>query len=122
MIKRWDIVLFAALLLVAGALALVFFHDDGSVLVVEHDGEVLARVQTAELLEVERLTFETENGVVTVCVSSDGAWIESSDCPNRQCVHSGKITQSGQSVICLPMRFSIYFTKEGNGEPDGITG
>ena len=39
-----------------------------------------------------------ENGYV--CVSD-------SDCPGRDCVHSGRIHQPGRSIVCLPNRVEI---------------
>ena len=122
MIKKWDVVLLAVLLLLAGILALVFFHGEGTELVVECDGKILMQIPVKEISGTERFTFETKNGSVTVGVSEKGAWIESSDCSNQQCVRSGMISGSGRSIVCLPLHFCIYFTGEGNGEPDGVTG
>lgn len=122
MIKKWDLILLAALLLIAGVLAFFLFRGEGAELVAECDGEVLMRVRMRDILEPRQFTFETENGIVTVGISQRGAWIESSNCPNQHCVRSGMISRSGQSVVCLPMHFCIYFTGEGIGEPDGITG
>ena len=34
----------------------------------------------------------------------------SSDCPTQDCVHTGTITRSGQSIVCLPARVSVVLT------------
>lgn len=45
-----------------------------------------------------RCLISIENGHVSV---SD------SDCPGRDCVHSGRIHQPGRSIVCLPNRVEI---------------
>ena len=44
-----------------------------------------------------------------------GLCVAASDCPTQDCVHTGTITRSGQSIVCLPARIIVRL--EG-GEPD----
>ena len=44
-----------------------------------------------------------------------GLRVAASDCPTQDCVHTGTITRSGQSIVCLPARIIVRL--EG-GEPD----
>ena len=42
--------------------------------------------------------------------------VAEADCPTQDCVHTGTITRSGQSIVCLPARIVIQLT---GGQPDG---
>ncbi len=44
--------------------------------------------------------------------------ITKSDCPGEDCVHSGWISESGRSIVCLPNRVEIRI--EGEGEVDFV--
>ena len=44
--------------------------------------------------------------------------ITESDCPGEDCVHSGWISRSGRSIVCLPNRVEIRI--EGETEVDFI--
>ena len=45
-----------------------------------------------------------------------------SDCPTQDCVHTGAITRSGQSIVCLPGRIVIQLEGGGDGGPDLVIG
>lgn len=40
-------------------------------------------------------------------VEDKAIWVLSSDCPTQSCVHQGKISRSGQSIICAYNQISI---------------
>ena len=42
-----------------------------------------------------------------------------SDCPTQECVHTGKITRSGQSIVCLPARIVVQL-EGGAAADDGV--
>lgn len=46
-----------------------------------------------------------------------GLRVALSDCPTQDCVHTGTITRSGQSIVCLPARIVIRL--EGGGAEPG---
>lgn len=47
----------------------------------------------------------------------DGLRVSESDCPNQDCVRGGVISQSGQSIVCLPARIVIEIQ---GGSGDGV--
>jgi hypothetical protein len=72
--------------------------------------------------------IEIESGGYTLEVTIlDGAvFVSKADCPDRFCISHGKITRSGQAIICLPARVLIEI-KGGdnnayNAEYDAIAG
>ena len=63
--------------------------------------------QNGELIETLSLnkptSFEITGKYTNVITGAGGAIaITDSDCPGEDCVHSGAISASGRSVVCLP--------------------
>ena len=52
------------------------------------------------------------NGVTLTVAAEDGNGlrVSSSDCPTQDCVRTGTISRSGQSIVCLPARIIIQLT------------
>lgn len=48
--------------------------------------------------DAEGFVFEVKSGKIAVC---------SSPCKNKICVHSGYISKTGQSIVCLPYALSV---------------
>ena len=55
-----------------------------------------------------------------ISVSDGRAYFADSDCPGRDCVHSGAISAPGRSIACLPNRVEIRIS--GQGEVDFVVG
>jgi len=54
----------------------------------------------------------TVNGV-TVVIGSGCVYVSDSDCRDKICVNTGKISRVGQSLVCLPAQVSVAVV--GNG-------
>ena len=54
-------------------------------------------------------------------VDSGGVCVTRSDCPGQDCVHTGRITRSGQSIVCLPEQVVIQLTG-GTSDADVVLG
>ncbi len=67
--------------------------------------------ENAEILVTNVYTNKIE-------IQDGKAAITESDCPGKDCVHSGWITGTGRSIVCLPNRVEIRI--EGNSEVDFI--
>lgn len=77
--------------------------EEGSMVVVYEDGKVIREIP---------LTEETEfvvEGLYTnkIAVRDGKAAVIESDCPGGDCMHSGWISESGRSIICLPNRVEV---------------
>ena len=111
---RVDLILIAALLLLAGVLYLVLQagRQEGGVAVVRVNG-----------VETERHSLSVNgtfplNGGSNILVIRDGqAWLSEANCPDLLCVKQGRIHYTGQVITCLPNRVTV--TVEG-GESNGI--
>lgn len=111
---------FLVILLVLTAIAgSVFFwirsgKNTADTVVVYQNGE---RVRE---LSLERDTELTVEGAYTnkVVIRDGEVFIEESNCPGNDCVHMGKIHESGRSIVCLPNRMEIRI--EGASEVDFV--
>ena len=54
-----------------------------------------------------------------VVIAGGEVWMESADCPDKLCVGQGRISRSGQTIICLPNRVMVTI-KGGKSEYDGV--
>ena len=94
------------LILVAGVLYPLLnpTGSEGSVAVIEIDGEEYTRVN---LSQDSVFTVTTPAGTNTVKVSNHEISVESADCPDKICVNHSAIHQSGEIIVCLPHKLVI---------------
>jgi hypothetical protein len=106
MIKTFDWLILAAVLILTGLLWLINpFRASGPA-----PGSAPMRAdislggehwRTVPLDGAEhRLLAETERGLNEIIVYPDGVAIVHADCPDQLCVHMGKITRAGEIIVC----------------------
>lgn len=97
------------LLLGAAAVYLVLsLAPQGTVAVVESNGQVVLEQELARLEEPETRVIAGEDGVkVTIQLDREGAAVIASTCPDQVCVQTGKLTRTGEAAICLPARVTL---------------
>ena len=103
----WDapVALTVAVLAVACAWTVWGGQDESGALtaVVSVDG-----VETERLaLEEAERTIQAGGYTLRLRLTETEVWVESSDCPTQDCVHTGHISRSGQSIVCLPARVIV---------------
>ena len=117
----WDILVVLAVVALAAASALTVWpgRDSGSLTaVVTADGEELDRFAPADLAAGPR-TYTHNGYTLTVTAEDGGLHVSEADCPTQDCVHTGTISRSGQSIVCLPARIIIKLTG-GQADPGGV--
>ena len=117
----WDILVVLAVVALAAASALTVWpgRDSGSLTaVVTADGEELDRFAPADLAAGPR-TYTHNGYTLTVTAEDGGLRVSEADCPTQDCVHTGAISRSGQSIVCLPARIIIQLTG-GQADPGGV--
>ena len=102
-LKKRDLILVAAVLLIAGLLLLwnrFYYSSPAAYLIISVDGET---VETLDLTEDQEITINSgENGHNHIIIKDGEAWVEEATCPNQDCVRQGKISMDGQQLVCLP--------------------
>lgn len=111
-VKKADLILISALLLVIGALLLALYaggRNAGAVAVVEMNGEVVDRLPLDT--DTEKTYVCEGGGYNTVLVKNGRVSVSAADCPDALCVRHRAVRKTGETVICLPHRLTV--TVEG---------
>lgn len=123
LIRKNDIILLGGLLFVLAVITLIVFltRQAGAEVVVSVDGQEVA----AFSLDVDT-TYEIESaggGRNLLVIEGGQAYLSDASCPDLLCVHMGKISRAGQSIICLPNKVTVEIRgKEKSEEYDTIVG
>ena len=122
--NRYDAVVAVIVALLAVSVALWFYlpKTDGSDLTVVIS--VAGQETRREKLSGFAGTVVSHEGY-TLTVSTDGesVWVSDSDCSTQDCVHTGHIRRSGQSIVCLPAQVVIHLEGAASTDaPDVIVG
>ena len=102
-----SLIVFTAILTVVLAL----LSPEGDTVIVEVDGEEVARYALSESGEYpigEGNLLAIENGY---------AYMKEADCKTLDCVHTGKISRGNQSIICRQNKVTVRIASSGEG-PD----
>ena len=116
----WDaLVALTVAVLAVVCVATMWFDstDDGLQAVIVADSTEVERIALDTLKEPTERLVEANGYQLHLLLSPDGIVMTESDCPTQDCVHTGTIRRSGQSIVCLPAR--VVVTLEGAVTDDG---
>ena len=132
----WDALIVLLVVILAAGSALAVWGDGAEAapetVVVTIDGREADRFPLEELLEAPRTysgggyTLELAYGLRRLedtpldhvpPAGEAGVRVAWADCPTQDCVRTGLITRSGQSIVCLPARIIVRL--EGGTADDG---
>ena len=116
----WDaLVAVAVAVLAAVCLSVTWLGstDAGLQAVITVDGEEVERIALEHLSAPVEKLVEANGCHLHLTLDAQGAVMSQSDCPTQDCVRTGTIRRSGQSIVCLPAR--VIVTLEGGAESDG---
>ena len=106
-----DLVLILSLLFVGILVFLIIelTKTEGSTVSVTVNGESVAEYSLSEDGEYPI------NGGTNILIISDGkAYLKEANCPDKLCVNQGKISMSGERIVCLPNKVMIEILGEGD--------
>ena len=116
--KKQDFILIFALLAVAVVAFFVInnvISKDGAKVQVLVDGEIFYEYNLDENGEY---LIKTDMGENTLVIEDGNAYVSDANCPDKLCVNQGKISKSGQSVICLPHKLVVTIVDEEGETPE----
>ena len=119
-IRLGDTVVILAVLIAAGVLFAFSFlpKEAGAYLSVSSDaGEV-----RYSLAENRTVTLMSGGHTLCIVIENQHAYVSSSDCPDKTCLHQGKISSVGETVICVPSGVVLRILGEGSHENDIVAG
>lgn len=102
--KKTDIIIIIAILAISAAVWVIYhflFADQGVKAEIYYDSELVKTVDLKE--EIEKTFSIPQDEKVLFHLYEDGtiAFIES-DCPDKVCIHAGRLGTAGQFAACLP--------------------
>jgi hypothetical protein len=74
---------------------------------IKQDGKVIRTIDLDKIDTAEEIKITYNDGYNIIRVENGRIKIIDADCPDKLCVKTGWITESGQSVICLPHKLII---------------
>jgi len=87
---------------------------------ITHRGALVQTIRLTGLTETKTVAIDGDYHL-EIQVDSGGVCVVHSDCPGQDCVHTGRITRSGQSIVCLPEQVVIQLTG-GTSDADVVLG
>ena len=87
---------------------------------ITHRGALIQTIRLTGLTETKTVAIDGDYHL-EIQVDSGGVCVTRSDCPGQDCVHTGRITRSGQSIVCLPEQVVIQLTG-GTSDADVVLG
>ncbi len=112
--QKKDILLLTVLLIIALLVFLFTARDSGDTAEIWIGGKLYGSYPLNTPFEVM-----LDNGAA---IKGDGksAWFEHSDCPDKVCIETGKLSVSGQWAACLPNETVLKILKD-NGDVDTVS-
>lgn len=81
--------------------------------VIKVEGEVVKTIPLSSVDKEYSIEIDGELPVV-VHLTSSSVKVETASCPDKLCEHTGEITRSGQSIVCLPSKVSVTLESDIN--------
>ena len=106
--KKKDILFLAvvaALIAAAFGIFQVVLPSQGREIVIEEGNEL---VGVFPLEEDRVIEVQGPLGISTVVIENGEAYMLDSPCPNKVCIAMGRISEPGDSIICIPNRVYIH--------------
>ncbi len=125
--KKNDVILIISLIIIAAILMVainLFVKKDGAYAVITMDGKELASLALNKdseytITEDMELGNGSDASINVIAVESGKVYMKSADCPDRICVNTGKISKTGETIVCLPHKIVIEI-KGNDIEVDGV--
>ena len=108
MIKKKDGLLIGAILLVcliSYVLIQFVVKKDGDVVLIKVDGEVKHQLELNK--DTELMVSGYNCGENQVVIKDGAVYMSDADCPDKLCVNMGRISKTGETIVCLPHRVVV---------------
>lgn len=90
-------------ILFALAFLLRSFNLQNPVVRIKKGNQIVEEIRMSDVEDYEIVNLGTNK----VRIEHDGVYMENANCPDKLCVHQGRISRTGQSIICLPNKIIV---------------
>jgi len=109
MIKRNDLLLILGIVVIIAVgfvVKSVYFNGSSSDYVeIRVDGEVVAEYPLSE--DREEVFIAEDGGYNKVVIEGGMVCVSEADCPDKNCVHKGTVSEANETIICLPHKLVV---------------
>ena len=105
-ISKRDLIFIFILLAVSIVIVLImhFNKRTGYNVKISADGQT---VKTLSLDKDDEYVFESDKGYNIVVIKDGAVYVKEADCPDKICVNHKKISNVGETIICLPHKLVV---------------
>ena len=118
-----NAIILAALLVAVAIICAMFIQvvvkKDGNVAVVNIDGQVYKKLSLNVNTELEIDKTAGVDGYNIFVIENGVVYMKDADCADKICVHQGRISKVGETIVCLPHKVVIEIKGE-NPELDAV--
>ncbi|WP_055669344.1 NusG domain II-containing protein [Desnuesiella massiliensis] len=112
MIKKWDIIIVVALLVLSFIPEVVFGivskkNYDAVYAEVSVNGKLHKKIRIDNHKGTDNYTVKNEYGINVIQVKDNKVAIIEADCPDKVCEKPGFIQKPGETLVCLPHRLVV---------------
>ncbi len=93
------------------------FRADGKVVVIRKGNKVVEEID----LSIVQTPYTIDLDTNVIYIEKDGVSMKLAKCPDKVCVHMGKIDKKGESIVCAPNKVMIEF-KDKDFSVDAVAG
>ena len=83
----------------------IYVKKDGAYAVVKVDGEIIRSLELNKNTSV--IVHGYQGGSNTIVVDNGQVYMTDADCPDKLCERTGRISRTGESIVCLPHRVVV---------------
>ena len=118
--RAGDLAAILLVLLLVVALVWAFLAAErGASVQISVEGETVAVLSLSE----NTVYPITSRGYhLTVCIADGEVFVSDTDCPDKVCQNTGRISAKGASIVCAPAGVSVHITGGGAGDADFVAG
>ena len=100
----WDVLLIGGCLVLAAVIFLIFQfgQERGAGVIVRVNGEEVQRYSL-----YQNGTYPLNGGSNILVIEDGRAYLSDANCPDKLCVHQGKISRTGEVITCLPNKLTV---------------
>ena len=114
--RTWILIFAAVLLTCAAAVLLLRGAHTGTVAEIVQDGQVLRRIDLAQVTEEYSFPITSEYGTNVVTVQPGKICVSDADCPDRVCVSFGWLSKGSVPILCMPHKLMIRMVQSGGAD------
>ncbi len=114
-INKYDIVLIVFIIVVSSFFIIYngrnVTYSNTNRAVIYSEGKIIGEY-VLDVKYINEFTVKTSNGYNKIKIENGEIWIEDASCPDKYCIHQGKISGSGENLVCLPNKLIIKVESE----------